>query len=230
MVESGKGLPNFARATPPISFSSSSKSWPKPLATSSRTQMAWDVTSGPIPSPGREVTRSCMNPPLLSGSIYEGRPLWWPGSGRSIVVTTRGYYTSWSHPPEIVFLLAVRIGDGDRRPAEPVGRRRTTRPGLRLAGAAGYVSRMRVIAIASGGSGGGTREGQSGRGGRKLLALAGVVSAADVAAVDAASAHVLDQFEQMAVLNLLNAVGKNHKLAIDLIEFAALELVSQLFA
>src|ERR1035438_8138363 len=60
MVESGRGLPNFTRATPPISFSSSSKSWPKPSATSSSTQMAWEVTSGPIPSPGREVTRSCI--------------------------------------------------------------------------------------------------------------------------------------------------------------------------
>ena len=34
----------------------------------------------------------------------------------------------------------------------------------------------------------------------------------------------------MAVLNLFDAVGKNYKPAIDLIEFTALKLVSQLFA
>src|SRR5260370_573464 len=34
----------------------------------------------------------------------------------------------------------------------------------------------------------------------------------------------------MAVLHLFNAVGKNHKPAIDLIEFAALKLMSELFA
>src|SRR5208282_447389 len=41
---------------------------------------------------------------------------------------------------------------------------------------------------------------------------------------------VLNQFQQMTVLHLLDAVGKHYKPAIDLIEFAALKLVSQLFA
>src|SRR5208282_4404307 len=43
------------------------------------------------------------------------------------------------------------------------------------------------------------------------------------------SNHVFDQFKQMAVLNLLDAVGKNYKSAIDLVQLAALKLVSQLF-
>src|SRR5208282_2803670 len=43
------------------------------------------------------------------------------------------------------------------------------------------------------------------------------------------SIHVFDQFNQMAVLNLLDAVGKNYKSAIDLVQLAALKLVSQLF-
>src|SRR5713101_6789583 len=116
------------------------------------------------------------------------------------------------HTPEIVFLLAVMIGKGDRH--------------RRLAGAAGDLSRMRVVGIGSGGSGDGTRKLQSGRGGRKLLALA----AGDIAPADVAACDVLDQFQQMAVLNLLNTVGKNHKPAIDFIEFVALKLVSELFA
>src|SRR5208337_1529640 len=115
------------------------------------------------------------------------------------------------------------IGGGDRRPAEPVGRRRNTWPGL--TGAAGDLSRMRIIGIDSCASGGGTRERQSGRSGRKLLALAG-----DIAGANRAAADILNQFEQVAVLNLLDAVGQYYKPAIDLIEFAAFKLVSQLFA
>src|ERR1700737_4837819 len=97
---------------------------------------------------------------------------------------------SLTHPaldtPEIIFLLGVMIGEGNRY--------------RRLTGAAGYLSRMRVIGIGSGGSGDGTREMQSGCGGRKLLALAAAIIFADVAAADGAACNVLDQFEQMAVL------------------------------
>src|SRR5258707_707030 len=107
------------------------------------------------------------------------------------------------------------IGEGDRH--------------RRLAGAAGYLRRMRLIGIGSCGRGDGTRKMQSGRGGRKLLALAAAIILADAAAADAAC-NVLDQFEQMAVLHLFDAVGKNYKSSIDLIEFAALKLMSELFA
>src|SRR5208282_570692 len=147
IVASGRGLPNFSRATPPISFSSSSRSWPKPLATSSSTQMAWDVTSGPIPSPGREVTRSSMESSLsFPKSILRGRAL------REL---TLGFFTFCLHlrrwlaapllntlelntpeldTPKIIFLLAVMlVGEGDRH--------------RRLAGAARYVRVMRVIGI-----------------------------------------------------------------------------------
>src|ERR1700681_3063900 len=115
-----------------------------------------------------------------------------------------------SYTPKIVFLLAVMIGEGDRH--------------RRLAGATGYLRRMRVIGIGSCGRRDSARERQSRRGRRKLLALA----AGNIAAADGAACDVLNQFEQMAVLNLLDAVGKNYKPAIDLIEFAALKLVSEL--
>ena len=111
--------------------------------------------------------------------------------------------------PEIVFLVAVMVGEGNRN--------------LRLSGAARHLSRMRVIR----GSGDGSRERQSRRRRRKFLRLA---AGRIAVAVASASDHVLDQFDQMAVLYLLNAVGKNHKLAIHLIQFATFKLVSQLFA
>src|SRR5271157_2829727 len=238
MVESGKGLPNFSRATPPISFSSSSRSWPKPLATSSRTQMAWDVTSGPIPSPGREVTRSCMEPSIRFPKDKGGKTavearfqgaarilcdaLQFPVETRLAAsparIVRRGKRDGASpvstgvglHAPEIIFLLAVMIGERDRY--------------LCLAGAAGYMSRMRVIGI--GGGSGGPRERQGSRGGREFLAVAGGAIAVAWVAVG----NVLDQFDQMAVLNLFDAVGKDDKPAIDLIEMAAFKLVSQLLA
>src|SRR5208282_3403771 len=109
------------------------------------------------------------------------------------------------------FLIAVVIGEGNRH--------------LRLPGTAGYMSRMRFIGNRSGDSGNGTRERQSRRRRRKLLRLTpgGLVLA------DAAVDYVLNQFQQMAVLNLLDAVRKNHEFAIDLVQFAAFKLVSQLF-
>src|ERR1700732_4265624 len=104
------------------------------------------------------------------------------------------------------------IGEGDRH--------------RRLAGATGSLRGMRVIGIGSCGRRDSARERQSRRGGRKFLAL----SPGDIAAADGAACDVLDQFEQMAVLHLLDAVRENHKPAIDLIEFAALKLMSELFA
>src|SRR5208282_1405821 len=86
------------------------------------------------------------------------------------------------------------------------------------------MSRMRLIGISGKGDAAGKSYG--GCGGRNHPALA----AWDLGAADVAAADVLNQFEQMAVLNLLDAVGKNHKPAIDFIELAALKLVSQLFA
>src|SRR5271169_3159209 len=96
----------------------------------------------------------------------------------------------FSHPPKIVFLLAVMIGNGDRRPAEPVGRCRRTWPGLRLTGAARYLNRMRVVGtgIDTSGSGHGPRERQGDRSGRELRAL----DAGDVVVANRAPADVLN--------------------------------------
>src|SRR5260370_39470664 len=120
------------------------------------------------------------------------------------------------------------IGEGDRRPAEPIGGC-STWPGLFLTGAAGYLGRMRVVgigvAIGSGDSGDGPRKRQSDRSRRKLLVLA-----SDIVGADGTANDVLNQFQQMAVLNFLNAVGENYKHALDPIAFPALELVSQCFA
>ena len=88
---------------------------------------------------------------------------------------------------------------------------------------------MRLIGIGASGDRAGQRQARSG--GRKLPALvARNLAVADLATSNAAACNVSDQFEQMAVLHLFNAVGKNDKPAIDLIEFAPLKLVSQLFA
>ena len=43
-------------------------------------------------------------------------------------------------------------------------------------------------------------------------------------------ARLADQFQQMMILHMLDPVGKNYKPPIDFIQFAALKLVSQLFA
>src|ERR1035437_5250732 len=86
------------------------------------------------------------------------------------------------------------------------------------------MSRMRFIGI--GGCGDGAGESCGGCGGRNHAALA----ACDLGAADVAAADVLNQFEQMAVLNLLDAVGKSYKSAINLNEFSSLKLVSQLFS
>src|ERR1700675_2207595 len=148
-------------------------------------------------NPGKGVRFSLCFPVFLSapgGKGFDG--------GEQAFSPKTGYEPD-SHTPKIVFLLGVMIGEGNRH--------------RRLAGAAGYLSRMRVIGIGSGGSGDGTREMQSGCGGRKLLALAAAIILADVAAADGAAGDVLDQFEQMAVLHLFDAVGKNHKPAIDFI-------------
>src|ERR1035438_5712898 len=115
----------------------------------------------------------------------------------------------WSDAPEIVFLLAVMIGERDRY--------------LYLASIASHMRRL--ITVAPSYSGCHAWKRQSSRRGWKLLALA----ARHIAAADAA-AHVLNQFEQMDVLDLLDAVGQHHKPAIDLVEFAPLKLVPQLFA
>src|SRR5580693_9137350 len=80
----------------------------------------------------------------------------------------------------------------------------------RLPGAAGYLSRMQVPS-------------SNGRGCRKFLSLA---PSAIATPID----NIPDQFEQVAVLNFLDAVGKNDESAIDLIKFTSLKLVSQLFA
>ena len=39
-----------------------------------------------------------------------------------------------------------------------------------------------------------------------------------------------DQFEQMVIVHVLDFIRKDYKLAIDLIQFAALKAISQLFA
>ena len=64
------------------------------------------------------------------------------------------------------------------------------------------------------------RQRQRGSSGRKLLALTPT----------GAAYNVLNELLQVAVLDLLNAIGQYDKPAIDFIQFAPLKLVSQLFA
>src|SRR5271165_2411621 len=63
----------------------------------------------------------------------------------------------WSHAPKIIFLLAMMIGERNRH--------------LRLTGAAGYMSRVRLSVISSAYSGYGAWKSQRGRRGRELLTL-----------------------------------------------------------
>src|SRR5260370_22259193 len=91
--------------------------------------------------------------------------------GAEHALSSAAGYEPCSHPPEIIFLLAVMIRKRDRH--------------RRLAGAARYLRRMRVvgIGIGSGGRRDSTLERESGRRGGKLRALAAghVASASDSA-------------------------------------------------
>src|SRR5258708_31942491 len=81
--------------------------------------------------------------------------------GAEQALSSAAKYEPCSHPPEIIFLLAVMIRKRDRH--------------RRLAGAARYLSQMRVvgIGISSGGRRDGTLEGQSGRRTPKIVSTAG---------------------------------------------------------
>ena len=52
-VSSGKGVPKSSMALPPTLPYEMSKSWPKRVSTACITLTASDITSGPMPSPGK---------------------------------------------------------------------------------------------------------------------------------------------------------------------------------
>ncbi len=115
------------------------------------------------------------------------------------------------HAPEIVFLFAVMLAEGIRSGGR--------------AYSGGDVSWKRLTISA--GKGGGLCQRHSGRGGgRKLLALRWIA----VRILRHRAGYVVDQFEQVTVLHALDTVGKNYELAINFVEFAALEIVSELLA
>src|SRR5271165_3151095 len=95
---------------------------------------------------------------------------------------------------------------------------------LRLGGAAGCVGRVRLIAIPSADSGYGARKSQRGRRRWELLTLI----PRRIAVADPI-ADILNQFEQVDVLDLFDAVGQHHKSSIDLVKLPTLKVVPQLF-
>src|SRR5208282_4264954 len=110
--------------------------------------------------------------------------------------------------PEIIFLLGVTIAVMIRMMIERNGHRS-------LPDTPRYLSRMPVMSTRRS-RGGSPRQRDGSR--SRWEFLHGWMAA--IAIVSMAMGNVVDQFEQMPILNLLDAIGENYKPAIKVIEFA----------